>query len=53
MIQEEVEYRLADYYFMRDMEEDFENRLSGVLLDSILKVTKRSVMISLIISASS
>lgn len=29
MIPEEVEYRLANDYFMRDMKEDFENRLSG------------------------
>lgn len=37
MIPEEVKYRLAVYYFMRDMEEDFENRLSGALIDAIFK----------------
>jgi len=35
MIPEEVEYRLAVYYFMRDMEDDFENRLSGMLIEAI------------------
>lgn len=37
MIPEKVEYRLADYYFMRDMEEDLEIRLSGALIDAIFK----------------
>lgn len=37
MIPEEVEYRLAVHYFMRDMEDDFENRLSDALIDAIFK----------------
>ncbi|GGL65959.1 hypothetical protein [Sporolactobacillus putidus] len=37
MIPEKVEYRLADYYFMGDMEEDLEIRLSGALIDAIIK----------------
>lgn len=37
MIPEEVEYRLAVHYFMRDMEDDFENHLSDTLIDAILK----------------